>query len=243
MRKTLVVALCVLSAGCVSKSKYSELKTQYADLEASCAADLGACQDEVSALEEQVKRFEAMANRRLQMLEELMKDFKPLIDKGILEVTVSDGRVVIAMAAEVLFPSGSAELSTDGQANLTEIAIVLKKRADRDFQVEGHTDSEPISSREFPSNWHLGAERAVVVVQYLVGQGMKPEQLSAASFGAHSPVADNGSAEGRAQNRRIEIVLVPEYAELPGAKQLESKGPPRRAKGKKPGKKPPKKGR
>jgi len=242
VRTTLVAAICVLSAGCVSKSTYAELESQYAGLEKRCAAELGSCEAEVADLEARVERFEAMAAKRLAVLQELIKDFQPLIDKGILEVTVSDGRVVVAMAAEVLFPSGSASLSKDGQAHLAEIATVLKRRADRDFQVEGHTDNEAISTREFPSNWHLGAARAVVVVRFLVDNGMRPEQLSAASFGAHSPVASNADADGRAQNRRIEIVLVPDHSLLPGYQQLEEKKPPRRArtgqpKGKKPGRK------
>lgn len=117
------------------------------------------------------------------------------------------------MRAEVLFPSGSAALSPDGKGTVTEIGRVLARRAATAYwQVEGHTDTEPISSAEFPSNWYLGSARAIAVLEVLVAAGLAPDHVSAATFGQHAPETSNATEPGRAQNRRIEIVLLPTVA-------------------------------
>ncbi len=212
----IVLALAIGVSSCVSKTKYQELESQYD----AAQSELAQLQNRVSKLEEQIAQMEARANRRLESLRELYQEFKPLIDRGILEVKVVDGRVVIGMASDILFASGSAVLSDQGKANLAEVAKLLARRTDRAFQVEGHTDNDPISSAEFPSNWYLGSARAINVVNFMVSRGMPAQQLSAASFGDTQPIVDNSSAANKAQNRRIEIVLLPDYSELPGYEKL-----------------------
>ena len=127
------------------------------------------------------------------------------------------------MAADVLFASGSAVLSNSGRDNVAEIARILAKRVgDRDFQVEGHTDNEPINTPEFPNNWYLGAARAIAVTQVMINNGFPDDHISASSFADNSPVAPNASAAGKAQNRRIEIVLLPDLSDMPGYKKIMS---------------------
>ena len=92
---------------------------------------------------------------------------------------------------------------------------------DRDFQVAGHTDNEPIRRSRFTSNWELSTVRALEVVQYLQEQGVTPTHLSAAGYSEFAPVAQNDSEDGRTENRRIEIVLMPNYDELPDLSGLE----------------------
>ncbi|MFH1468598.1 MAG: flagellar motor protein MotB [Pseudomonadota bacterium] len=155
------------------------------------------------------------------------------MDRGILEVTVDEGRIVVGMAADVLFASGSADLSVDGRQAVVEVAHVLARRTDREFQVEGHTDDIPISSAAFPDNWHLGAARAINVLQVMVKAGMPAERISAATFADTRPVGANASPAGRARNRRIEVVLLPDLSELPGYDALMKNGrPARKGKGK-----------
>jgi chemotaxis protein MotB len=186
----LVIGLLV---GCVPKAKYDALETR-----------LEECQ-------ERNQKREAAAKRRAEAERELQAELKPLIDKGILSVQGAGGRTVIGMRAEVLFPSGSADLSPEGAETVRTIASVLAKRTeDANFQVEGHTDTEPISTPEFPNNWYLGAARAIGVAEEMIRAGMPADRVSAATFGQNSPVAPNNSDDGRAKNRRIEIVVLPE---------------------------------
>ena len=209
----ILVAATMLSAGCVSKKKYNELETMYEE-----------AQTQNKKLRDQLEARDRKAKQRLEAFRELMKDFKPLIDRGVLKIEVVEGRVVIGMASDVLFASGSAELSADGKSNVAEVARLLGKRSDRNFQVEGHTDNVPISSEMYPSNWELGAARAVTVMKHMVSNGMPQDQISAATFGDQMPVASNGTDEGRAQNRRIEIVLLPDVSEIPGYEMLMQEG-------------------
>jgi chemotaxis protein MotB len=129
--------------------------------------------------------------------------------------------MVVELPEGILFASGKAKLKDEGEEALAEVAGVLKDIEDRDFQIAGHTDNVPIRTRRFPSNWELSAKRAVNVTRYLIEQGMKKDRLSAAGYADTQPVASNRTAEGRQQNRRIEIVLVPNLDELPDLSRLE----------------------
>ena len=184
--------------------------------------------DQNARLETRVDNLQARAQARLAALKELLEDVKPLIDRGLLSVEIVDGRVVLGMTADVLFPSGSAELSAEGKRNVAEVTQALKRRtSSQNFQIEGHTDNDPINTPEFPDNWHLGAARAITVLEFMVEGGFPKDRLSAATFGDTEPVGGN-----KAQNRRIEIVVLPDLNDLPGSKQLlEAIGKPTRPRG------------
>jgi chemotaxis protein MotB len=98
--------------------------------------------------------------------------------------------------------------------------VLRQDFADRRFQVEGHTDNVPIHTAQYPSHWELAAGRALGVVKLMVEHGMKPGHLSAASHGEHRPAMANETDAGRAYNRRIEIILVPDLTSLPGFEEL-----------------------
>ncbi len=176
-------------------------------------------QEMQAALNELAARKEA-ADARVAEFRDLLDRFKALIDAGRLQVRIVDGRMVVQMATDILFQSGKADLSEDGTAALSEVAAVLADIPDRRYQVEGHTDDVPIQTSRFPSNWVLASARAVGVVQALIDAGLAPERLSAASFSQYHPVAANDSKEGKAANRRIEIVVVPDLSQLPGFEEL-----------------------
>ena len=91
---------------------------------------------------------------------------------------------------------------------------------DKDFQIEGHTDDVPISTKKYPSNWYLASARALGVVEHLIAAGMSPDHISAASYGDERPFASNETPEGKASNRRIEIVVMPDLSGLPGYDEL-----------------------
>lgn len=157
--------------------------------------------------------------KRLAAFKDLTDRFKKMIDSGKLDVIIRDGRMVVKLPAGVLFDSGSAELSRDGELALMEVAIVLRHFEDRKFMVEGHTDNRPLesaaSTTRYRNNWELSAGRAVTVIQFMIEAKMKPENLLAAGHGEFDPVGDNKTAAGRQENRRIEIVLLPNVEELP----------------------------
>lgn len=156
-----------------------------------------------------LRRIEAETQRRNEIYAQFIERLKTMIDGGQLTVSIEQGRIVINLPNNVLFNSGSARLNSDGNKALTQIAGVLSQFSDRRFQIEGHTDNNPIRSTRFPSNWELSTARALAVVHIMTDLGVAAENISAAGFGEFHPRADNNSGEGRRLNRRIEIVMLP----------------------------------
>ena len=125
-----------------------------------------------------------------------------------LETTVARrGLVVRLLTDRVLFDSGSATLKPPSAPLLARMAQLLRSEFDHPIVVEGHTDSEPIRSATFPTNWELSAGRATAVVRFLIREHVAPGRLSAAGYGAMHPLTTNDTAVGRSRNRRVEIVL------------------------------------
>ena len=165
---------------------------------------------------DQLKKQRAAAEKRLRKYRELASRLASMVESGKLKVKVRNGKMVIELANNILFDAGKTKLKDDGQAALTELAGVLQTIKDRSFLVTGHTDNVPTTSASgFKSNWALSTARAVTVVQYLQDGGVGPKFLAAAGYGEHDPVAANDSDEGKALNRRIEIILMPNLDELP----------------------------
>jgi chemotaxis protein MotB len=164
---------------------------------------------------EELRRQKQAAEARAQTFRNLVAQLRSMIDAGKLKVVIRDGRMIIALPNDVLFDSGKTAIKPDGQAALAQVALVLAGIPDRHFLVAGDTDDVPIHSSHFPSNWELSTARAVEVVKLLVDKGVKPEMLAAAGYGQFDPIVANDSADHRAQNRRIEIVLQPNLGDLP----------------------------
>ena len=170
-----------------------------------------ASQAELEALRKQ----RDAAQKRLSAYRDLNNRFRSLVDTGRLQVSFRNGQMVLKLPAGVLFASAKANLSRTGTEALTEILNVLLPVKDRRFMIAGHTDNQRIRGRRFASNWHLSTARAVSIVRFMVKAGFPSKNLSAAGFGEYDPVTDNSTPEGRQQNRRIEIILVPDLSELP----------------------------
>jgi len=124
---------------------------------------------------------------------------------GEVSVTKTEDGVVITLSDLLLFAEGGTKLAPKGLDILEKVASILAKLAYH-VKIKGHTDSEPISSGQFPSNWELSSARASTVVRLLVQNGVPPFYISAEGYAQYHPVATNDTAQGRARNRRVEIV-------------------------------------
>jgi chemotaxis protein MotB len=118
------------------------------------------------------------------------------------------------MSDKLLFKSGSDAVEPKGQDALKKIAEVMNKNLDINMAIEGHTDSIPIKTNRFTDNWDLSVARATSVVRLLTSNGVSSKRLTASGKGEFNPVADNSTKEGRAKNRRTEIILSPKLNEL-----------------------------
>jgi len=187
----------------------ADLKARIAELEAKPTTD-----DQTKAELEELRKQKAAADARAQLFDDFVKKFKTMIDAGKLDITTRRGQIVLALATDVLFDEGKTDIKPDGKTAITEVAAALKGVSARRFQVAGHTDTLPVHNKVFPSNWELSTARAVAVVKLLVEKGVKADSLSAAGYAEFDPTQSNGTDKGRAKNRRIEVVLVPNIEEL-----------------------------
>ncbi len=154
-------------------------------------------------------------NSRVAALLNSVKDALLGFDSDELTVTQKDGKVYVAMSDKLLFESGSASVNKQGKAALGKLAGVLKKQMDIDVMIEGHTDTKPIKTVQFKDNWDLSVIRATSVVRILTGDyGVNPLQIVPSGRGEYMPVDDNGTAAGRARNRRTEIIMAPRLDKL-----------------------------
>lgn len=144
---------------------------------------------------------------------ELLDKMRSEISRG--EVTISElqGKLTVNMVEKILFDSGSAEIKSGGKEVLSKVGTILNDVKDKEIRVEGYSDNLPISPRLqsiYPSNWELSSARAISVVQFLhTTLNIPCERLSASGYAEFRPIADNSTPEGRAQNRRIQIILAP----------------------------------
>jgi chemotaxis protein MotB len=141
------------------------------------------------------------------MADALEKSMSKLIQQDLIAVRRNDLWVEVEIKTSILFPSGSAVLQRDALPVLSEIANILKKFPNP-IRVEGFTDSLPINTVAFPSNWELSAGRAASVVHLFTKEGMDPRRMAAIGFGEYRPIANNSTPEGRNKNRRVVILIL-----------------------------------
>lgn len=171
-----------------------------------------------SKLPQNVAHQLAKSMQALQDLQlKLSSLFQPLIIKHQVTITNAPLTLTIQLDASVLFPSGEAMLKPEAVVLLKQVATGLKQLApDFSIVVQGYTDNQPIATAQFPSNWSLSSERSVTVVQLFTDNGVPGGQLAAEGFGEFAPIADNTTDPGRAQNRRVVVVV---HAPAPAAAQ------------------------
>ena len=146
--------------------------------------------------------------RQLQLISEQFEDvLQPYIENDLIEVKRNDFWIELEMNSELLFLSGEAELSKKASPVIKKIAELVRLIPNV-INIEGYTDSIPIETVEFPSNWDLSSARATTVVIELVRYGISPTRLSAVGYGKYHPVGDNKTRAGRFKNRRVVLVLM-----------------------------------
>jgi chemotaxis protein MotB len=182
-----------------------ELRRKVADLDAENRMLKEENASLVKAREEQVQKVSST-------YESMLEKMKSEIEQGQVTISELKGKLTVNMVDSILFDSGKAEVKKGGLEILRKVISILKDVNDKSIRIEGHTDNVQISralAQRYPTNWELSAARAINVARYLQDQGIDPANLSAGAYGEWEPVATNDTPEGRAKNRRIEIVLVP----------------------------------
>ena len=143
--------------------------------------------------------------------DKIYEDIERFIETKHLDENVSieyyEGKLIIRVKGQVLFSSGSAEISRKGVPVLKEISNIIDEYSEYNVNIQGHTDNVPISTPQFPSNWELSAIRSTNVLRFLIGEGIPPKRLTATGFGELLPLKPNISESNKALNRRVEFVL------------------------------------
>jgi chemotaxis protein MotB len=192
----------VLKAKSDSLSKtISELRGKNAILETENASLKESIANLKKAKEEEVKTVS-------KTYENLMQEMKGEIAQGQVTITELKGKLTLNVVDQILFASGEAEVKPEGLAVLQRVIEILKGVKDKAIRIEGHTDNVKIGG-SLARNWELSAARALNVTRYLEKQGIDPTLLAAVAYGEYKPLADSSTAESRAKNRRIAIILQP----------------------------------
>jgi chemotaxis protein MotB len=205
-----VVAFFFYNSGKKMKHDFSlelsRLKQQNAILDRELKTKIG----EVS------KEKEEEIERLTSAYDELVADLEKEIEEGQIQITQLADRLSVSMVDKILFPSGKAEITPEGLEVLKRVGNILKTTRNKLIRVEGHTDNvaiHPNLQKMFPTNWELSTARATNVVRFLQEEvGIEGARLQAIGMSEYHPVASNGTESGRSQNRRIEIILLPEAA-------------------------------
>lgn len=199
--------LCLL-AGCVSQKEHSALKMDYEHLEEQAQV----LREKNARLAEENDVLKGAAVKPEGPAEKAAEAGPKSIAGGQAKVDQREGMTVITVNDEILFAPGEAKISSRGKKVLAEVAELLRTTySDGAIRVEGHTDNTPIrkTRKKWTSNWELSVARALSVVHYLIDScGISAKRIHPAGYSMYHPVSSNGTAAGRARNRRVEIVIL-----------------------------------
>ncbi len=182
-------------------------------------ADKTSLSEDRAALAKQVEelnRMKAAAEQRNAEYRKVMDKLNKMIDAGTLSVKIRNGRMVVQMSSDVVFPPGGINIKPEAKDAINQLSQTIKEFPDRKFQVVGHSDNQPIHTAVYPSNWELSARRAVEVVKLMIADGVPAANISAAGNAEFDPLVANDTTENKTINRRVEIVFMPKLDELPG---------------------------
>lgn len=200
------------------QAAYDGLLNQSTTDQAKLMRQLREREEEIAKREKALQEMRAIIERQEEVTRKLNNAIKNALlgfNSDELSIEVKNGKVYVSMSDKLLFKSGSAEVETKGKEALKLLADVMKKNPEIDVLVEGHTDSIPIKTAIYKDNWDLSVGRAASVVRLLTeSYQVSPKQVTAAGRGEFYPKATNTTPEGRAKNRRTEIILSPKLDEL-----------------------------
>ena len=199
------------------KKQFSRVKAELGELQKAAQQS----SNQTALLRDQLtnshERIEALIKEKEQVTQQqrqIEDQMRAAIQSKDITISELQGKLTVNILDRVLFASGEAELKPEGEHVLAQVASVLNQHTNRQIYVIGHTDNVPIRASAFnryPSNWELSTARATAAVRYLTEKaGVGSAQLAAVGYGEFHPIADNSTAEGRARNRRIAIVVLPE---------------------------------
>jgi chemotaxis protein MotB len=214
------------------KNEYSELKGEYNDLSNKSGSQLAQLNKDLKAKSNELELKENLLQEREQRLKEMeaivsrqdsiTKALNTIVKNALLgfkadelSVEMKNGKVYVSMTDKLLFKSGSAAVEDKGKQAFKMLADVLNKNNEIVIAIEGHTDNVPIKTNLYKDNWDLSVARATSIVRMLNEEyAVNPKRLTASGKGEYFPVASNDNSEGKAKNRRTEIILSPKLDEL-----------------------------
>ncbi|MFC1621665.1 flagellar motor protein MotB [Candidatus Omnitrophota bacterium] len=205
-----VTLLCVAISGCsvtIQKGRRSDIEK------------IESLEYEIEALNARLAQLQQAKDNEISELgnakELLEKQLKREIGDKEVRLEMAEKGLAIIFLSEVLFDSGKTDIKEEANSSLDKVAKVLKENLPgREIGIGGHTDNEPIKHSGWKSNWELSTARATSVLHYLVDErGVVPEMVSATGHGKYKPTVSNDTPEGRRQNRRVEILVLPNNME------------------------------
>ncbi|MCH6562405.1 MAG: OmpA family protein [Myxococcales bacterium] len=207
--------------GCVTQSKYDLMLAERDELAASNeilrqqSGQLTRQSQRLASVAAGLSQELALRDQEVEQLtreqEELMEELETWVVAGLIKMELLKDGLHLVLSEEILFPTGSDELSDTGREVLTKLVEELEQLPYQ-IAVIGYTDNVPVGPRlaaRYPSNWELAGARAASVVRLFQGAGVPAQQLLVISRGESQPIASNDTPEGRAENRRIEVRLRP----------------------------------
>lgn len=218
MNLLLILFILLYSMSQIDSQKFTQLAQSLREAFGTSASstynDTGGNGNSVIPLDNTAPSPVIPATVEQQAMDSVQKEVEELAKKGGLEgkvdVKMEERGIVISMTAQFLFRSGRAEIEAEPKPTLVEIGKLLKAFTGNRIRVEGHTDSDPLASGSvYIDNQGLSSARADNVLRLLVkSAGVKPELISSAGYGDTIPVASNTTVEGKAKNRRVDIVIL-----------------------------------
>lgn len=174
-------------------------------------------QKELADQQERLRQLQELIDRQKAQTESLRQKMAGALgsfSSDQLSVFTKNGKVYVSLSEKLLFPSGSAVVNAEGKEALQKVAQALNENKEINVNIEGHTDSIPIRLK-FEDNWALSVARSTAIVRLLTNTyQLDPVRITASGRSQYEPVAENATPEGRAKNRRTEIILAPKLDEL-----------------------------
>lgn len=174
-------------------------------------------QNELAERSNQIDELQGLINAKEAQMQQLKNAISSALlnfeGKG-LTVVQKNGKIYVSMENKLLFDSGSWAVGSEGKNAVEQLASVLSKNPDINVLIEGHTDNVPYTGATVIDNWDLSVKRATAIVRILQNKGVNPTQITAAGRSEYVMVGSNATPEGKAKNRRIEIILAPNLDEI-----------------------------
>lgn len=200
--------------------KNQELSLQLEEKERKLALEsvrLEKLQNELAERSNQINELQSLINAKEAQMQQLKNAISSALlnfeGKG-LTVVHKNGKIYVSMENKLLFDSGSWAVGNEGKKAVEQLASVLSKNPDINVLIEGHTDNVPYTGATLLDNWDLSVKRATAIVRILQNKGVDPKQITAAGRSEYINVDTNATSEGKAKNRRIEIILAPNLDEI-----------------------------